>query len=143
MVGEIDQSRWVDKYERRATVARVDYEAGVKKPKRNPIEAAIAAKETMVAKLTEVLAGTKWEDALRFVGEEGWRTAALKKGAPRYPEGIRAGLNKVKDFVGKFAPHLEAGMADVEKMPKRTLEESIEKAAAMIRHNAAFTYKKR
>lgn len=142
MTPTINQSAWTSKYEKRATIARPEYEAGVKNPKRDPIEAAIAQKETMVAKLTEVLAGNKWENALRFVGQSGWQKAALEKGASRYPEGIRAGIGKVKDFVGKFTPHLEAGMAEVENMPKRTIEESIAKSAAMIRHNAEFTYKK-
>jgi hypothetical protein len=85
----------------------------------------------------------KWEAALRYVGDEGWKDAALKKGAPRYTDGVTYGLPKFTDFASKFKAHLDAGLPAIRAMPRRTLDESIAKAAAMIKHNAKFVYKKK
>lgn len=139
----IDRASWTDKYGRRATVAQSDYENGIKKPRRDPVDAAIAAKETMVARHNEAMASGAWEDGLRFSGTEGWREASLKKGAPRFSTGVQFGLPKVRAFAEAFAPHLEQGLASVDAMPKRNVEEAIQKSAAMIRHNATFRFKKR
>ena len=43
-------------------------------------------------------------------------------------------------FYEQFSKHLEAGLAKVLAMPKVTLEDAIQRAAAMIRHNAQFRY---
>jgi hypothetical protein len=135
--------RWVGKYQARTSVARPDYEWGVQNPSRGPITAAIGAKETLMAKMAARETWDKWEAALRYVGDEGWKDAALKKGAPRYTDGVSYGLPKFTDFASKFKAHLDAGLPAIRAMPRRTLEESIAKAAAMIKHNAKFTYKKK
>lgn len=137
----IDQTAWLEKYKSRAVGARKEYEAGVKAPKADPTEAAIEMQDTMLAKLTEAIVNGDWANGLRAVGQAGWQKACIEKGAPRYGPGITAGLPKYQAFVRDFAPHLEAGMASVRGMPKTTIEESIEKAAAMIRHNAAYKFR--
>jgi len=140
MVKEVD--RWVKKYEERASVATEDYKYGVQNPSANPIEQAIVHRKDLEAKMRAKETWDKWENALKYVGLEGWQKGALEKGVARYSEGVRAGLNKYKDFASKFKEHLEKGVATVKAMPKTTLEDSIKRAEAMIRHNASFRYKK-
>lgn len=140
---KIDRTRWGDKYAKRTAIARPDYEAGVRAPRRDPIEAAIGQKEALVARLTEVLAGTEWEDALRFVGTKGWQDAALTKGGVRYGPGVQFGLPKVNTFITAFAPHLERVVGEVLALPGRTLDERVARAVAQIRGNAEFRLKKR
>ena len=140
MVKAVD--RWVKKYEDRATVATEDYKYGIENPSRSPIEGAIAQRKSLEAKMRDPKTWDKWENALKFVGDEGWKKGCTEKGADRYPTGIRAGLSKYSDFASKFADHLEAGVSKVKAMPKITIDDSVKRAEAMIRHNASFTYKK-
>ena len=134
--------RWVKKYEDRATVATDDYKYGIEHPSANPIEMAISHRKDLEAKMKDPKTWDKWEEALKFVGFEGWKKGALEKGVSRYPEGIRSGLAKYKDFANKFKEHLEKGVEEVKKMPKVTLDDSVKRAEKMIRHNATFRYKR-
>ena len=138
----ISTDRWLRKYESRTAVAEDDYRFGVQNPKRPPASAAIGARKTLETKMSSKATWDKWEAALKYVGDDGVIKAAVEKGAPRYVPGVRASLDKVRDFASKFAPYLEAGQKKVLSMPKVTLDDSIARSAAMIRHNAGFRYKK-
>jgi len=140
MVKPVD--RWVKRYEERTAVAEEDYRWGVQNPKRGPASAAIANRKVIEEKMRRKETWDKWEAGLRFVGDEGVIKAAVEKGAPRYVPGVKASLDKVRDFATKFAAHLEAGQKKVWAIPKITIEDSIKRAAEMIRHNAQFRYKK-
>lgn len=140
MVKPVD--KWVGKYSDRASVAEGDYEYGVRNPKRPPVSAAIANRDALQKKMAMKETWDKWEAGLKFVGDAGVMNAAATKGKERYVSGVRAGIDKVRDFASKFASHLEAGQRKVWAMPKVTTEDSVNRAAAMIRHNATFRYKK-
>lgn len=135
-------ARWVDKYGRRTAVATPDYQWGVQNPSRDPTAAAISMKETLKAKMADAKTWDKWEEALKAVGMGKWQEAALNKGASRYGPGVEFGKKYYSDFASKFEAHLAAGVAEVYKLPKVTIEDSINRAATMIRHNAKFRYKK-
>jgi len=134
---------WFKKWYDRARTAGPFYEAGIKAPRRNPIEAAISMKETLMAKMADRSTWDKWEERLRSVGFEGWQKAALAKGVKRFTDGIEFGKDKFRDFAEQFAKHLEEGLRKVLTMPKRNLEEAIARAAEMIRWNAKFRYRPR
>jgi len=140
MVKAID--KWVKKYEDRASVAEDAYRDGVQNPRRPPASSAIAARDAWVKKLAMKETQDAWEDGLRTVGDAGVIDAAVKKGSVRYVDGVRAGVPKVRDFATKFAAHLEAGQKKVLSMPKVTLQDGINRATEMIKHNANFKYKK-
>jgi hypothetical protein len=135
--------RWSKKYEDRATIATDDYRWGIENPARSPTESAIAMKETLMKKMAAKETWDKWEEARRFVGDEGWRKGAIEKGVDRYAPGIRVGLDKYTDFATKFRDHMERKVEEVHKMPKVTLDDSIKRCIEMIKHNAKFRYKKR
>jgi len=135
--------RWRDKYSRRTAVAGPDYEAGIRAPSRDPIKAAIDAKATWQAKMADPATAAKWSDALSYVGIDGWQKAALEKGTARYGPGITFGLPKYEDFASKFKAHLDRELPAIRAMKKVTIEDSVAKAAAMIRAAAKFVYKKR
>ena len=135
--------RWTSKYEKRTSVAKDDYNWGVLNPSRPPVDAAIQQRKTLETKMSDTKTWDKWEDALKFVGNEGVMKAASEKGTERYLPGVKFGMPKFVDFAGKFKGHLDRVLPDVQKMPTGTLHESIEKAGAMIKANASFTYKKK
>jgi len=133
---------WLKKYEARTAVAVDDYKWGVKNPKRPPATTAIEFRDVLEKKMAAKETWDKWEDALKFIGDEGVIEAALEKGAGRYVPGVRFGLPKVKSFAEAFSPHLAEGVKKALAIKKVTLEDAIERAATIIRHNAEFRYKK-
>lgn len=135
-------SRWVKKYEDRATVAEDDYEYGVRNPKRPPASTAIANRSTLEAKMKMKETWDKWQDSLAYVGDSGVIDAAATKGKERYVPGVRASIDKVRTFATDFSKHLETGQAKVLAMPKVTLADSIKRAEEMIKHNAGYRFKK-
>lgn len=80
----------------------------------------------------------KWVAKVSAVSLSDWQQKMIEVGIPRVASGASANVGKVQAFQAKFLPHLDAGVAKVRAMPNLTLEDSIARAAAMIRHNASF-----
>lgn len=70
-----------------------------------------------------------------------WQNAMTTYGISRVAQGAQAKKSKMENFLQEFLPHLEAGVRQVDAMPKNTLEDGINRAVAMIRHNAQFQRK--
>jgi hypothetical protein len=77
---------------------------------------------------------------LQKVTLDDWKKA-MDKGISRVAGGAEAALPKMEEFMKDFLPYVEEGAAQVRAMPNLTLEDSIARSAAMIRHNA--NYKKK
>jgi len=133
----------VQKWAERAKAGLELYKIYTASPKRDPTAAAISMKSTIQAKMSKPETWAKWENALRNVGFSGWLYGVQTKGVQRFTGGIDAGAPYMNQFMSQFLPHLAAGLAEVYRLPKVTLEDSIARAAAMIRHNAKFTFNKR
>jgi len=88
MVKTIGVDRSVDKWIRRARVARPDYEAGIRAPKRDWLEAAVGAKEVYRAGITAPEVPNLFVRGVKRAGVERWRDLALKKGADRFVPGV-------------------------------------------------------
>jgi hypothetical protein len=53
-------------------------------------------------------------------------------------QGAQAKQGKMQSFMAEYLPYLQTGVAQVDAMPKNTLEDGINRAVTMIRHNAGF-----
>ncbi len=133
----------VNKWANRAKAGLDLYRQFTAQPKRDPTAAAISMKDTWHAKVSAADTANKWEQALRNVGFQGYLYGVQTKGIQRFPQGIDAGQVYMSQFMSQFLPHVAAGLAQVYRMPKTNIEESINRAAAMIRHNAKFRFQKR
>ncbi|MGH7744670.1 MAG: hypothetical protein ACREQ5_07630 [Candidatus Dormibacteria bacterium] len=80
----------------------------------------------------------KWRTRVASVSLSDWQNAMINVGIPRVAQGAQAKQAKMQDFMTSFLPYLATGVARIDAMPSVTLEDSINKAVAMIRHNAAF-----
>jgi len=109
-------------------------------PKRSPTDAAIAMKSTLVEKMKLDETWDKWEAKRRAVGDEGWLAGIELKGIGRFVPGIEVGAPRWQLFYEDFKPHLEAGMVEVYRLPRVTIDDAVERAATMIRHNAKYRY---
>jgi len=135
--------RVVAKWAERAKAGASLYQQNTLQPKRDPTLAAVSMKATWHAKVSAAETANKWEASLRSVGQQGWLYGVQTKGVNRFPQGIDSGTPYVQQFFSQFLPHLAAGLPQVYRLPKTNIEESIARAAAMIRHNARFKFQKR
>lgn len=80
----------------------------------------------------------KWKTKVAAVTLDEWKSKMLTVGVQRVAQGAQANQPKVTAFMTKFLPYLDQGVAKVQAMPKGTLQDSINRAIAMIQHNAAY-----
>jgi hypothetical protein len=66
-----------------------------------------------------------------------WQASA-KDGVNRIAAGANSKKGKMEAFATEFYAHLDRGAPAIGSMPTNTLEDGVAKAAAQIRHNAAF-----
>jgi len=132
--------RWEDRWFRKASAAVDDLRWGLEHPARDPVTAAIEMRSTLESKMAKKETWDKWEDRLKTVGKRRWYDRAPKLAPERYPRGIEAGRPEFRAFAEEFKPHLDRGLAEVRKMPRVTIEDSVNRAAYMIRHNAKFKW---
>lgn len=70
-----------------------------------------------------------------------WQNAMTTYGIPRVAQGASAKQGKFQSFMQEYLPYLQAGVASIDRMPKNTLEDGINRAVQMIRYNAQFQRK--
>lgn len=80
----------------------------------------------------------KWARNVGNVSLTDWQQSMTNVGIPRIAQGAAAKQQKFTNFAQQFFPFLAQGVAKVEAMPSTTLEDNINRAVAMMRHNAGF-----
>lgn len=112
--------------------------AGVNAVTEAPTAKAARNADRMVQGIQRAVADGKWQAGLNRVTLQDWKDDMLNKGIGRVAGGAAAATSKVQDFWQEFGPHLEAGVRQLESMPRGDLETNIQRAAAMMRHNSQF-----
>lgn len=102
----------------------------------------IAAARAKALWLSQVTASAdKWARRVSSVSLGDWQKAMIDKGVPRIGQGAQAAIPKVTAFLNDFLPHVDRGVEMIKNMPKGGVEAGINRAAAMIRHNASYVRK--
>jgi len=101
-VKPIDQSS--DKWQRRAAVAGVDYQAGVTNPRRPWADAAVAAGANYRTGVTQAANAGRFEAGIKSVGEDKWKQRSVKVGPGRFAEGVAVAK---PDWEAGFRPYQE------------------------------------
>jgi len=127
----------------RVRAAKGYYLYGVQNPKVSPTEAAIAVADSWHRIMSDARTKEKWVEGRKAAGDETWLAGILGKGADRLIPGVEFGIGKYLDFASEFYPYMASKIAEIKEMPKVTIEDRINRAAAMIRHNYNFKRKKR
>lgn len=109
---------------------------GVNAVTQAPGVAAAASADKWLARITA--SKDKWKSRVGGVSLQSWQQSMITVGLPRVASGAQAKQSKYTDFANSFFPYLDTGVAKVKAMPSTTLEDSINRATTMIRHNAAF-----
>lgn len=110
--------------------------SGVQAVQVAPGQAAAAAHQKWLTRVQE--AADKWRQRVGSVSLQDWQQSMINVGIPRIAQGAQAKQGKMKAFMDDFLPYLSQGVQRVEGMPSVTLEDNINRAVAMIRHNSQF-----
>ena len=95
----------VDKWNRRATAAGPDYQAGIQAPRIPWSQGATAASPAWKQAVTDAASKDLFAKGVAKVGDAKWLNKALNLGVRRYPEGVSAAKD---DYKGNFAPFYDA-----------------------------------
>lgn len=135
-MARVSADQAADKWASRLSGSTAEIAAGVQGVTVAPGQSAAKAADKWLANVQAAKA--KFATNVGRVSLSEWQDKMVNVGIPRIASGANANKGKVQAFQAAFLPHLDAGVAKVKAMPNLTLEDSINRAAAMIRHNATF-----
>ena len=92
----------VDKWNRRATAAGPDYQAGIQAPRVPWSQGAIAASPAWNQAVTNAASKDLFAKGVAKAGDAKWLNKALSLGARRYPEGVTAAKDDYKNNFASF-----------------------------------------
>lgn len=124
-----------EKWARNTAAATQDVIRGVERVTQAPGAKAAAQSGKWLQKVSQ--AEQKFRENVSAVPLVEWQEAT-KAGAGRIASGVQAKKGKAEKFAQAFYAHLDRGAQAINSMPTTTVEDGIAKAAAQIRHNAAF-----
>lgn len=132
----VDPAAAADKWASRLSGATQEITAGINRVTEAPGVKAANKKAKWIAAIQA--SQDKWERNVRAVTLDQWKQYTLQVGVPRIAQGANAKKGKYTQFAQQFYPHLDQGIQKLASMPDITLEDRINKAVAMMRHNASF-----
>lgn len=135
-MASITPQELADKWAQRLSASTQEITRGVQNVTQAPGQLAAAQRQAWLARVQA--AADKWARNVARVSLQDWQNKMLTVGVPRIAQGAQANQDKMAAFAAEFLPYLDRGVAQVKGMPNVTLEDSINRAIAMIRHNANF-----
>ncbi len=113
-------------------VGQVNYTAGIQRPKKDPIQAGIAAEAKWANQVQQAIQNGTRAKHLQNVTAQEWETYAETIGAPRLVDGVVRRQAKVTAFTTAFQPQLLNLLSTVDAMPTGTQSERNQKMIATI-----------
>lgn len=135
-MARVTPDQMAQKWQSRLSGSTAEITAGVQGVTTAPGILAARQKQAWLARVQA--SQDKWARNVARVSLADWQNKMLNVGIPRIAQGAQANVDKMQAFAAEFLPYLDRGVASVKQMPKVTLEDSINRATAMIRHNAKF-----
>ena len=127
-----------EKWNRRTKGATADYTRGVQRVTEAPGAKAAAQAERYAEGVRRAVEEGKWQERVAAVSLGEWQSKAVNKGAPRIAAGVEEATSDMTKFMGELLPHIDSGQAQVNAMPKGSIEDSIARATTFMRHMASF-----
>ena len=117
----IPASEWVNKQVGNLqAVGETNYRAGITRPKKDPIQAGIAAQPAYEAAMRDPATLKRRETGLKRTNMEEWASMTERVGAPRLVQGVTERQYKVERFVQTWQPRLEAHLRRIDSLPAVT-----------------------
>ncbi|SRR6266568_2623200 len=124
-------TKWVQ----RLSAATADIAAGISRVQEAPGMA--AARSAAKYQNNVTAAFPKWKRNVQAVQLSEWQQSA-QAGVSRVAQGAQQKQGKYQAFAQSFYPHLDSGVAKIKGMPNDTFEARVQRAVAMMRHNASY-----
>jgi len=137
-MAKLTPEQFQEKHARRLKGAIEDMRAGVERVTSSPTAAAASKKEKMRAGIQAAIDSGKWEQGLKRVTLDEWKSKMVDKGLGRVAAGIDAASDKVRAFAAELLPYQDKLSSDVSKMPDLTLEDNINRMTTFIRGMSKF-----
>lgn len=67
-----------------------------------------------------------------------WQNAYINTGLPRVSQGAQDKQGKYTAAMDAFLPYMAQGLQQIDRMPNNTIEDAVNRAAAMIRWNSKY-----
>jgi len=133
-MARVNAVEFQEKHARRLKASVPDIQKGVEGVTNSPTEAAAAKADKMLANLTASVQSGKWAQNLKRVSLSDWKEKMIVKGIPRISAGIDGAKAKTIAFAEDLLPHVDEGVRKIAGMPDLSIEDSIARAGAFIRH---------
>ena len=95
-------AKTVLKWNRRVSIAGPEFEDGLKNPKRDWMDATLAAADAWAKAIAEAIRLNLYDKGVREAGTKKWQDRALTLGVERWPSGVAAAVDDYRDG---FAPY--------------------------------------
>lgn len=115
---------------------------GVNRVSESPMEKAAAAQDKYAAGVQAAVQSGRFAAGLRQVSLSDWKSLTAKKVAERLSSGVEGATAKYNKFGQYLVSTINAGLPQINAMPKLTIEDSIQKMVAWTRFMNANPYKK-
>jgi hypothetical protein len=125
-------SRWVNGMSNSSDAAK----RGVAAVNVSPGLSASQAADKWLAKVTQ--SKDKFARRTAAVTLQQWQASMNNYGIQRMASGAQQKQQKFTSFMQEYLPYLKSGVEQIQQMPKNTLDDSINRMVAMVRHNAQF-----
>jgi hypothetical protein len=112
--------KMAEKLIKRASAAAEDWLQGVKNPSRNPVEAALAAKDKFVDRLTTAIKEGRWEGGLKKVSHADIVKVVDKLGSGVFSQGLEARSDKITKTFNELQPLFQSVSDTIQSMPDKT-----------------------
>jgi len=132
-MARVNASQWLDKWGRRLNAAGPDITNGVKRVKQAPGEAAAAAAELMLQRLTESVQSGVWAKQVASVSLQDWQDAMINKGIQRINQGVTQAQKTKQANIAALLDAVDAAAAEARALPKGGIEQSIARATTFMR----------
>lgn len=138
----LSTEEWANKQVERASNAASTWADRVKRPRKDPVEAALKAAKKREDKLRKSLEDKKWERAMEKVDKDEMYRVIEATGAEGFRQGIEKRKGKIRSRVGELQPMVEELAKTIDDMPDGTDAER-EKRLLMARKGMIEIGKKR
>ena len=116
----ISAAEWAAKQTSRAVAAADTWLANVQRPRKNPVEAALAADGKRKDRLAAAEKAGKWGKAMSKVNVDEMYTTIRNVGSGAYSSGISARSGKISRVYGELQPMVAALAGSIDAMPQAT-----------------------
>jgi len=111
---------WAAKQTTRASAAADTWLANVKRPRKDPVDAALKANDKRKDKLAQAEKDKKWEKAMAKVSHDEMYSTIDKVGASGYRAGVEARTGKITRVYKELQPMVAALAGSIDAMPQAT-----------------------